>query len=305
MVSLIYLHPHKHQDIMASSHDCPVQRHDLHDKSRNGIKWSETELEQVIHEAQNMMPLIEIAIIHKRAVSSVRYKLLQYAVKLVTGGIHVDSICKLLPLKKKEILDYLNRAKQEDATCQYKTVDNETGLIEYPKRYIPYENRDIILFDLNGTLCHRTKCAKREIYIRPCVRELSKLKNFYKLGIYTSVMRSNAFDVLRMIEDKCGRIFDRSLIFTREHTFQFSAYEQQTFNIPEYKTKKSIAQVLPDIFNNPDNRISVKIIDDEIVKIKEKECAVIVPTWDGYSEDTTLKELVAELTSTKQNYAMQ
>jgi hypothetical protein len=305
MVSLIYLHPHKKHDIMSEGYTCPAQRQDLYDKSRNGIKWSESEHEQVINEAQNMMSLNEIAIIHKRAVSSIRYKLLQYAVKLITSGIHVDSICKLLPLKKKEILDYLNRIKQDDATCQYKNVDHETGLIEYPKRYIPYENRDIILFDLNGTLCHRTKGTKKEVYIRPCVRELSKLKNFYKLGIYTSVMRSNAFDILQSIEEKCGRIFDRSLIFTREHTFQFSPYEQQTFNIPDYKTKKSIAKVLPDIFNNPDNHISVKIIDDEIVKIVEKNCAVIVPTWDGYSEDTTLKELVAELTSTKQNYAMQ
>jgi hypothetical protein len=281
--------------------------HPSFDKSRNGFKWSESELEQLIHEAQDMKTLHEIAAIHKRAVSSVRYKLLQYAIKMHTVGIQIDSIMKLLPLKKKDIMDYITKQKEEGETTEYKKFDPETGLIEYPQKYIPYENRGILLFDLNGTLCHRTKCFKKEIYIRPCVRELSKLKNFYRLGIYTSVMRSNALEIIRMVEEKCGRIFDRNLIFTREHTFPFSPYEQQTFNIPSYKTKKSLAQVLPEIFNGNQSgdskNISVKIIDDEIVKIHEKDHAIIIPSWDGYSEDVYLKDLVAELTSNKHTYS--
>ena len=268
-----------------------------YDKTRNGMKWSETELEQLINEAHEMKTIQEIAELHKRSISSIRYKLLQYAVRMMNAKVHIDSIVKLLPIKKKEILDYYNKIKEDE-----QDVTTDSSFVIYHGKYIPYENRDIILFDLNGTLCHRTKDSKKEIFIRPCVRHLSKLKNYYRLGIYTSVMRANALDILRNIEQKCGRIFDRSLIFTREHTFPFNAYEQQTFNIPSYKTKKSLSQVLPDVYNNPDSHIKIKIIDDEIVKIVEKDHAIIVPSWDGYSEDSYIKELVEELVSSKQGY---
>lgn len=275
----------------------------VYDKSRNGIKWNETELDQLIHEAHDMKSLQEIAEIHKRSISSIRYKLLQYAIRMMNSKVHVDSITKILPLKKKEILDYFNKQK-EDIDDNKEYINTDGNSIVFYGKYIPYEQRDIILFDLNGTLCHRTKdSSKKEIFIRPCARYLSKLKNYYRLGIYTSVMRSNAIDILRLVEDKCGRIFDRSLIFTREHTFPFSNYEQQTFNIPSYKTKKSISQVLPDVYNNMStNNIKIKLIDDEIVKVVEKEHAIIIPSWDGYSEDSYIKELVEELISSKQGY---
>ena len=273
-----------------------------HDKSRNGIKWSESEIEQLIHEAQDMKSLQEIAEIHKRAISSVRYKLLQYAIRLLNADIHIDSIVKILPLKKKEITDYSNKMKEETEDKQT-AVECDPTINQFRSKYIPYEQRGIILFDLNGTLCHRSKDNKKETFIRPCVRHLSKLKNYYRLGIYTSVMRSNALDILRLIEEKCGRIFDRTLIFTREHTFEFNAYEQQTFNIPSYKTKKSLKHVLPCIFNatndGSQSNIKVKIVDDELVKIVEKDHAIIVPSWDGYSEDNYIKDLVDELISSK------
>ena len=274
-----------------------------YDKSRNGIKWSESEIEQLIHEAHDMKSLQEIAEIHKRSISSIRYKLLQYAVRMMNAKVHMDSIIKLLPLKKKEILEYFNKIKEENEdNSSY--LDKNGSPITFYGKYIPYEQRDIILFDLNGTLCHRPKdSGKKETFIRPCVRYLAKLKNYYRLGIFTSVMRANALDILRLIEEKCGRIFDRSLIFTREHTFAFNAYEQQTFNIPSYKTKKSIAHVIPDIYNTMhETNIKIKLIDDEIVKVVEKEHAVIIPTWDGYSEDSYIKELVEELISSKQGY---
>jgi len=284
-------------------------------RSRNGIKWSESELEQLIHEAHDMKSLQEIAEIHQRAISSIRYKLLQYAVKLIRAEIHIDSIIKMLPLKKKEIIEYLKKIK-EDAADESSNSD-ESGLVsmKLSNKYISYERRNIILFDLNGTLCHRTRDNKKEIFIRPCVRNLAKLKNYYRLGIYTSVMRANALDILHMIEEKCGRIFDRTLIFTREHTYPFNAYEQQTFNIPSYKTKKSIAHVLPDIYNTAHlsgdcmtdgsdgiehrHTIQIKIVDDELVKIAEKDCAIIVPTWDGFTQDTYIQDLVNELISSK------
>lgn len=258
-----------------------------HDISRNGIKWTESELEQLVAQAAEMKTMQEIAHIHQRSVSSIRYKYLFYGAKLHERNIPIESIVKILPIKKKELIDHINKITENTKTC---------GSDEKPNtRYIPYEQRGIILFDLNGTLCHRTKGPAKETFIRPCVRELSKLKNFYKLGIFTSMMRSNAFDVIRLVEDKCGRIFDRSLIFTREHTQEFSVYEQQTFNLASYKTKKSLAHVLPDLFNG-DVPPNIKIVDDELVKIAEKDHAVVVPTWDGYSEDTNLKELVEELT---------
>jgi hypothetical protein len=284
----------------------------VQDRSRNGIKWTESEIEQLIHEAHDMKSLQEIADIHKRAISSIRYKLLQYASKMLRADIHIDSIIKILPLKKKEIIEYVNKMKEE--AIDDKPYCDDSGVVsaKLNNKYIPYERRNIILFDLNGTLCHRTHDNKKEIFIRPCVRHLAKLKNYYRLGIYTSVMRANALDILHMVEEKCGRIFDRSLIFTREHTYPFNAYEQQTFNIPSYKTKKSIAHVLPEIYNSDSmidgeieqgqghgHKIQIKIVDDELVKIAEKDCAIIVPTWDGFTQDTYIQDLVDELTSSK------
>jgi hypothetical protein len=258
-----------------------------HDITRNGMKWTESELEQLITEAQEMKTMQEIAHIHRRSVSSIRYKFLFYGAKLHDKNIPIESIIKILPIKKKELIDHINKITENTKTCASNEKPNT--------RYIPYEQRGIILFDLNGTLCYRTKGPTKETFIRPCVRELAKLKNFYKLGIFTSMMRSNAFDVIRLVEDKCGRIFDRSLIFTREHTQEFSVYEQQTFNLSAYKTKKSLAYVLPELFNG-DVSPNIKIIDDELVKIVEKDFAVVVPSWDGYSADTNIKELVEELT---------
>jgi hypothetical protein len=263
--------------------------------SRNGHKWSETEIEQLIHEAQDIKSLNEIAEIHKRAISSIRYKLLQYVEKLTEEGIHIDSIIKILPLKKKEIIDYLEKRKEEKVS---KKMDDEIGLIEYPPKYIPYNERNIILFDLNGTLCYRNKGFPKEVKIRPHIRELNKLKNYYRIGIYTSVMRTNALDIIRMVEQQTERIFDRNLIFTREHTIQFDEEEYEIYNIPSYKTKKSIEHVLPDIYNQYNNdgtKISIKIVDDELVKIVEKDDAVIIPTWYGEHDDTCIKKLVNEL----------
>lgn len=263
--------------------------------SRNGHRWTESEIEQLIHEAQDIKTLNEIAEIHKRAISSIRYKLLQYVEKLVEEGIHIDSIIKILPLKKKEIIDYLEKRKEEKDD---KKTDDEIGLIEYPPKYIPYEHRNVILFDLNGTLCYRTKGFPKEINIRPHIRDMAKLKNYYRIGVYTSMMRSNALDVIRLVEQQTGRIFDRNLIFTREHTISFDEDEYIIYNIPHYKTKKSIASVLPDIYNQYNNEgstISIKLIDDELVKIVEKEDAIIIPTWSGEPDDTYIKTLVSEL----------
>jgi len=264
--------------------------------SRNGMKWTECELEQLIAETADCKSIQDIANIHMRSISSIRYKYLFYGLKLYEKNIPIESILKVIPLKKKELLEYINKINEN------KKELTDCGRTEKPNTiYIPYEKRGILLFDLNGTLCHRTKGPSKECFIRPCVRELSKLKNFYRLGIFTSMMRSNAFDVIRLVEDKCGRIFDRGLIFTREHTFEFTTYEQQTFNIPDYKTKKSLAHVLPELFNG-DTAPNIKIIDDEIVKIAEKEYSIIVPTWDGYSQDTYMKDLVTDLTLPMTSY---
>ena len=44
---------------------------------------------------------------------------------------------------------------------------------------------------------------------------------------------------------------------------------------------------------------AIKIVDDELVKIAEKDCAIIVPTWDGFTQDTYIQDLVNELISSK------
>jgi hypothetical protein len=264
-----------------------------HDMSRNGIKWSDVEIDQLLTEIAEKS-IAEIAVYHQRAYSSIKYKLLQHAVRMYKNNVSISNITKILQLTKKDIMQYClnnNIEISNDSFLAEKQVIQTTSHVPIPMFFLN-NAKGIILFDLNGTLCYRSKCNK-EIFIRPCIQELNKLRNYFRVGIYTSVTRTNTLDILRQIEEKCGRIFDRRIIFTREQTEPFTDDERILFNIPEYKTKKSIAKVLPEIFSQFPEKI--KIVDDEEIKIVEKEHAIIIPSWDGYSTDTSLKHLIEQL----------
>lgn len=139
--------------------------------------------------------------------------------------------------------------------------------------------KPIILFDLNGTLCYRDR-STRKTYTRPYIRMLKELMDLYTVGIYTSIMNYNAWTIIRLIEKECKcQIFDRKYIFTRNNTTPFTYEEQMLYNISPWKTKKSINSVI----KSP-NKFAV-IVDDEEVKIVEKDKAVIIPSYYEFNRN--------------------
>ena len=147
----------------------------------------------------------------------------------------------------------------------------------------------IILFDLNGTLCNRTD-RNRVINLRPHITELKKLKKRYRLGVYTSCTRYNALLICEEIENACGKLFDRHLIFTREHTMPFTEEEFIELELPPFKMKKSISQLF-----TPENIDNITVVDDELVRVVEKDKAIGIKSWYGDQTDDSLKHLVTKL----------
>ena len=148
----------------------------------------------------------------------------------------------------------------------------------------------IVLFDLNGTLCHRTE-NNRVITLRPYIQELKKLKKKYRLGVFTSVIGYNAHRIIHVIEKECGRIFDKNLIFTREHTLPLTEDELVMHNLAPFKMKKSLNHILA-----PEVVKKTVIVDDEIARIEEQDHAIPIVGWYGDCEtDDTLKTIVANL----------
>lgn len=159
----------------------------------------------------------------------------------------------------------------------------------YSHGYTKLLEKPIVLFDLNGTLCFRTD-RNRVIKLRPQIKELKKLKKLYRIGVYTSCTRYNALLVCECIEDVCGRLFDRHLIFTREHTIPFTEDELLKYNLPTYKMKKSLNTLFA-----PEHIHKVTIVDDELIRIKEKDNALAVPGWYGEYDDNGIDHVVSSL----------
>lgn len=175
------------------------------------------------------------------------------------------------------------------------TIINDLNLQAKPfKRYLQHHGytkllyMPILLLDLNGTLCFR--CDRRSIALRPGITDLKRLKKYYRIGVYTSVTRYNTLMICDRIEDVCGRLFDRNLIFTREHTFPFSKEELALYNYPDYKMKKSICNVLA-----PDYAKITIMVDDEIERIVEKDHVMPISSWTGETTDQNLVHLIDSL----------
>jgi hypothetical protein len=167
--------------------------------------------------------------------------------------------------------------------------DKENEKLPIINKFI--KEKIIILFDLNGTLCYRNN---KTVKLRPNIEKLSELSKHFVLGIYTSVTLKNACKIIKLIEDKCGKIFDEKLIFTREDTIPFTNEEIIELNIPPYKTKKSIEKVIKDYTN-------VCIVDDEIFKIIEQENSLIVPKYNGEDNDEILSIIISTFIHHKYN----
>jgi hypothetical protein len=133
----------------------------------------------------------------------------------------------------------------------------------------------ILLFDLNGTLVHRDK-ENGVMYIRPHIDVLVHLARYYRVGVFSSVIRRNADAIIAGIETACGgrAVFDRDLIFTQEHTIPFTKSERERYGFGKYKRKKSLCRLFPN--SHIDH---VRIVDNEIERIVEKDLAIDIATW--------------------------
>jgi hypothetical protein len=152
-----------------------IKTNTVPDKTRNGFKWTESELEQLIHQAHEMKSLQEIAEIHQRSISSIRYKLLQYAVRMLYSKVHIDSIVKILPLKKKEIIDYYNNLKKDiiesdthahmnGNSKEYTTSIIDSFTNQFNGKYIPYEREKLFYLISMVLYVIVQKITKRNLY---------------------------------------------------------------------------------------------------------------------------------------------
>lgn len=149
----------------------------------------------------------------------------------------------------------------------------------------------ILLFDLNGTLCHRVK-DQGLVMFRPHIVELEKLSRFYRIGVYSSVMEHNAKSIVERIESECNthQLFDRTLLFSQKHTVPFTPKEVERYQLSPYKRKKRLSRIF-----GPAELPRVRIIDDEPIRVVEKRHVITIRTWSGDPEDKELLYLVHRL----------
>lgn len=147
----------------------------------------------------------------------------------------------------------------------------------------------MLLFDLNGTLCHRIRGSTgkvKQIVLRPGVDRLNELRKKYHIGVYSSMIYKNIEELIDQIEiySKC-EIFDRDYVFDRDYTVPFTHEECKKYNISKFKTKKCLSYLFK-------NTQGVKIVDNDEYKIVDKREAIIVPTFTGEEDDRALHDLV-------------
>lgn len=145
-------------------------------------------------------------------------------------------------------------------------------------------NKPLLMFDLNGTLVHRSK----HTVLRPGIAELARLQDRFQLGIYSCATKKNVYPMVRQIEDVVGgELF--CMVLHRGHCEDASEDVRQ--NIGKWFAKQ---KPLYDRFGRRD----VLLIDDERYKClpKERDQLIWVPTWNTSREDDqTLSTLVNAL----------
>lgn len=148
----------------------------------------------------------------------------------------------------------------------------------------------ILLFDLNGTLIHRNK-EQRTVLFRPYLDWLPKLRGFFRMGIFSSMIEPNVRRIVEQIEAVVGEpFFDRELMFSRQHTIQFTRKERDLYRLSFHKRKKRLSQLF-----GPEQLEHVFLVDDELVRVVEKHRTLSVTTWDGNMDDTELRTLYHRL----------
>jgi NLI interacting factor-like phosphatase len=220
----------------------------------------------------------------------------------------VDDVIQRLNLNEKKFKKYLERlsphtlynvAMHYIISCQA-SVNDVIEQMQLPLKEFRADlkkngvfkllAKPIILFDLNGVLVFRKYGTQECVEFRPGITEIKKLKMKYRVGVYTSVTKYNAMQIINWIENICGIVFDKHLIFTRQHTFPFTPEELELHNFNQWKMKKSLNHILA-----PEYAEKAMIIDDEFVRVVERHRVIPIESWKGDMNDTHLPAIVNEL----------
>lgn len=177
----------------------------------------------------------------------------------------------------------------------YQNKREKKDIVPYVQKceLIYYEEKPLILFDLNGTLLNRYNSQQqKQIVFRPGIESLKKLKNKFDVGIYSCMRDYNVKECVQRLEQSLGDNFF-TIILDQNHCVKAPKDVCEYLNKPyammkpinkhSQTTGKSISKIL--------------LIDDSKYKVlrEEKKNLILVPTWTNERNDTTLEVLVRSL----------
>lgn len=177
----------------------------------------------------------------------------------------------------------------------YENNQEQKEIVPYVQKceLIYYEEKPLILFDLNGTLLNRYNSQQqKQIVFRPGINSLKKLKNKFEVGIYSCMRDYNVKECVQRLEQSLGDNFF-TIILDQNHCVKAPKDVCEYLNKPyammkpinkhSQTTGKSISKIL--------------LIDDSKYKVlrEEKKNLILIPTWTNERNDTTLEVLVRSL----------
>lgn len=158
---------------------------------------------------------------------------------------------------------------------------------------IYYQEKPLILFDLNGTLLNRYNSQQqKQLVFRPGIECLRKLKHKFEVGIYSCMRDYNVRECVQRLEQSLGDNFF-TIVLDQNHCVKAPKYLCEYLNKPyammkpiekhSHFTGKSISKIL--------------LIDDSKYKVfrEEKTNLILIPTWTNETNDTILEVLVRSL----------
>ncbi|GLC33747.1 hypothetical protein PLESTB_000111500 [Pleodorina starrii] len=152
--------------------------------------------------------------------------------------------------------------------------------------------RVILLFDLNGTLtCHTSvRKAQGVTKLRPGTEHLVRLREHFRLGIYTSSTLRTVQTAMEMLEQAAGgELFERGLVLHREHTQPAPAGHLDAGG-NAWDTLKPLGRY----FSRLDR---VLLVDDDAYKsiAGEEANMLLVPCWQEHDVGCCVLRSLSEL----------
>ncbi|KXZ44994.1 hypothetical protein GPECTOR_60g773 [Gonium pectorale] len=156
----------------------------------------------------------------------------------------------------------------------------------------PADPRVILLFDLNGTLTSHTSVRKAQgiTRLRPGTSSLLRLKERFRLGIYTSSTVRTAHDAIAQLEAAAGgELFERKLVLHREHTVPAPPGHVDAGGDP-WDTLKPLKCYFAALHR-------VILVDDDAYKsIKGEEASMLrIPCWQDADVGCTVLQSLTDL----------